>query len=98
MVRGRRWRQTRRLSYAASLLLLCAVLTGCASPYTVTFTRGTYVNVKCKPTYDKAKDSYILTDADGRKYLVPAISIREISPAESGGKPAASPYQPRPAR
>jgi len=82
----------------AALLLLCAGLTGCSSPYMVTFTRGTYVTVKCKPTYDKAKDSYILTDADGRQYLVPAISIREIAPAESGGKSAASPFQPRPAR
>jgi hypothetical protein len=78
---------------ASAALVLSAA--GCSQLYTVTFTHGSTLAVRGKPTYDKATDTYTLRTADGRTGKVPAMSIREIAPVgmSSDEQPVTQPFK-----
>ena len=66
-----------------ALLLIAAAVgsAGCTHLYQVTFTHGSMITVRGQPKYDKATDTFSLTMMDGQMGKVPAMSIREITPA-----------------
>jgi hypothetical protein len=80
----------------APLLLLAGLLAlaGCTRHYVITPSRGPSFTVKGKPRYDKATDSFIFTDATGRKCAIPSASVREIAPASMSSQPTATPVKP----
>ena len=63
---------------ALSLLLLAG---GCATRYDVVLNNGTLLLSKGKPRLDKATQSWVFTDIQGRQMAIPSIRIREIAPA-----------------
>jgi len=86
----------RPLSWS-TLLLAVLLLSGCARRYQVTFTHGSSVTVRGKPKYDKATDTFTMTDLQGNTGKVRAISVREIVPAGMAKEgPGTQPFRTAP--
>ena len=79
----RRFTALRPRFYRIVLPLLCGVtlLTGCTSLYNVTFSHGSVITAKGRPKLDPVTDTYSFTDTAGRRYKVPALTVRQIAPA-----------------
>src|SRR2546426_3060899 len=56
-----------------------AMFAGCASPYKVTLTNGAVLTSQGKPKLNKANDSYIFKDIQGRTNEIPSFRIRQRS-------------------
>lgn len=70
-----------RVKAATSILALgtCLLLCGCAQNYVIVTSNGSRITTTSKP---RLKDgSYVYTDAKGRKVSIPALRVREVSPA-----------------
>jgi hypothetical protein len=63
-------------------LLLIATLAGCARHYTVTLSNGNQITALGKPKLQG--NNYVFKDAKGQMGFVPAMRVREISPASMG--------------
>jgi hypothetical protein len=82
------------------LPLLCGagLLSGCTSLYNVTFTHGSVLTVKGRPKLDPATDTYSFSDVAGRRYKVPALTVRQIEPASESRDLAKDPLKGYPGR
>ena len=61
------------------LLLMAALLSGCARHYRISLNNGSQIETRSKPHF---KDGvYYYNDAAGHKAYVPAGAVREIAPA-----------------
>jgi len=75
-----------------SILALGAILTGCASRYTITLTNHNQITTLGKPW--KEGGYYIFKDLSGQTNTVPAGRVVEIAPA-SMSKKQKEPFKPQ---
>ena len=79
-----------------ALLLLMALLSGCASHYRITLNNGSQITTHSKPNLKNG--DYYYTDASGHKAFVPAGRVREIAPTSMSKDESAPVKTTKPAK
>jgi len=71
----------------AVLILLAALLSGCARSYKIQTSRGTVIFSTGKPKYAKDRGCFVYKDMNGVERTIPSGSVRQISPASDSPSP-----------
>jgi len=77
-------------------LLAAALLTGCASRYTITLNNGNRITATSKPRLEKG--NYVFKDVKGQVNYLPAGRVREVSPANMSSSRMSSGYSAEPVK
>ncbi|MSU57935.1 MAG: YgdI/YgdR family lipoprotein [Pedosphaera sp.] len=78
------------------VLLAAALLTGCASRYTITLNNGNRITATSKPKLQNG--NYVFKDMKGQVGYIPAGRVREVSPANMSSSRMSSGYSAEPVK
>ena len=67
-------------SHVAVFVLALLLMPGCASRYQMTLSNQHVVTTHGKPKVDKKLGTVSYTDAEGKKHVIPSITVLKIEP------------------